>query len=215
MSSLTSMQSTIRGLCDAIENLDPPIKPRLRSGTSDDEIQAAEASLGLAIPNDLKNFLLCHNGQEFYEATSGYGDPLVPMMRQPANGQGYSHYWLGGVADIVEQTGYYRDDIDCFSPEHFETFGPVRYHDKFIVFTNTENADTLAIDLLPQPGGIVGQVVVMSTQVPQLIVVSPSLEMFLQSLASDYANNRFRHSPCEYFVSYVEASSEAVFESDE
>jgi len=205
MSSFISMPSTIRELCNVIEKLDPPIKPRLRVAAREEEIRSAENSLGLAFPEELKHFLLCHDGQDFYSSASGYGDPLIPMMRQPANGKGYSHYWMCGVKEIVECTVSYRDDLDCFQDERFETIGPARYHDQFIVFTNTENADCLVIDLLPEPGGVVGQVVLFSTQWPELIVLAPDLETFLQSLTADYRKGRFQHSPCEYFVSYVES----------
>ena len=135
------MQSTVRELCEAIEKLDPPIRPRLRAPASDEEIRSAEKSLGLAFPADLKYFLLCHDGQDFYSSAGGYADPLIPMMRQPANGNQYSHYWLRGAKEIVECTARYRDEIESLQDERFETTGPVRYHDQFIVFTDTENAD--------------------------------------------------------------------------
>jgi cell wall assembly regulator SMI1 len=204
MSSFASMRSTVRELCHTIEKLDPPIKPRLRGPAGEEEIRSAEKALGLAFPEDLKYFLMCHNGQEFYSSASGYGDPLIPMMRQPANGNGYSHYWLGGATQIVEGTIRYRHDLECFQEEEFETFGPALYHDQFIVFTDSENADCLVIDMLPEPGGVVGQVVLFCTQAPQLIVLAPNLETYLQSLAADYKKGRFQNNPCEYFVSYVE-----------
>ena len=104
MSSFASMQPTIRGLCDAIAKLQPPINPRLRAPAGEEEIRSAEKSLGMAFPQDLRHFLLCHDGQDFYSPASGYGDPLIPMMRQPATGGGYSHYWLRGTREIVECT---------------------------------------------------------------------------------------------------------------
>lgn len=61
------------------------------------------------------------------------------------------------------------------------------------------------IDLVPESGGVVGQVVLFSTQSPELIVLAPDLETYLQSLAADYKKGRFQHSPCEDFISYVEA----------
>jgi cell wall assembly regulator SMI1 len=199
------MQSTMRALCDAIEKLHPPINPRLRAPATESEIRSAEKSLGLAFPEDLRHFLLCHDGQDFYSPESGYGDPLIPMMRQPATGGRYSHYWPRGTREIVENTVTYRDDLDCYQQVDFETFGPARYHDQFIAFTDSENADCLVIDLLPEPGGVVGQIVLFCTQSPQIIVLAPNLETFLQSLATDYQKGRFKHHPCEYFVSYVEA----------
>lgn len=204
MSSFESMQSTVRALCQAVETLDPPINPRLRAPASEQEVRSAEKSLGLAFPDDLKHFLLCHDGQDFFSSEGGYGDPLIPMLRQPANGQGYSHYWLSGVREIVDGTVMSRDDYECFEQQPFRTFGPARYHDRFIVFTGSENADCLVIDLAPEPGGTSGQVVLLCTQPPEIIVVAPDLETFLKSLAADYAKGRFKHSPCEYFVSYVE-----------
>lgn len=205
MSTFATMQSTIRGLCHAIAGLDPPINPRLRGPASEEEIRFAEQTLAMAFPADLTHFLLCHNGQDFYSSAGGYGDPLIPMMRQPVNGQGYSHYWLSGAKEIVEHTLSYRDDHHWFQEERFETFGPARYHDQFILFTGSENADCLVLDLLPEPGGSMGQVVLFCTQAPQIMVLAPNLETFLQSLAADYKNSRFQHSRCEYFVSYVES----------
>lgn len=205
MSTFESMQSTIRGLCEAIARLNPPINPRLRAPATEEQISTAAKKLGLAFPTELKHLLLCHNGQEFYDPTSGYGDPLVPMMRQPANGQRYSHYWLSGVEEIMEHTLSYRDDHHWLQEERIDTVGPARYHDQFIVFTGSENADCLVLDLQPKPGGSVGQVVLFCTQAPQIIVVAPDLETYLRSLAADYKKGRFQHTPCEYFVSYVES----------
>lgn len=205
MSTLASMRSTVRGLCDAIAGLNPPITPRLRGPASEEEIRSAEQALGTAFPADLTHFLLCHNGQDFYSPTGGYGDPLIPMMRQPVNGQGYSHYWLNGAGEIVEHTLNYRDDHHWLREERFATFGPARYHDQFIVFTGSENADCLVLDLLPEPGGSVGQVVLFCTQAPEIIVLAPDLDTFLRSLAADYEKGRFRHRPCDDFVSYGES----------
>ena len=205
MSSFASMQSTIRGLCHAIEGLAPPITPRFRPPANAEEIRSAEKALGLEFPADLKYFLLCRNGQDFFSSTSGYGDPLIPMMRQPPNGDGYSHYWLGGTEEIVERTLRYRHEYPWFQEELFDTRGPARYHDHFLVFTGSENADCLVLDLLPEPGGVVGQVVLLSTQAPQILVLAPDLETLLQSLAADYKKGRFKYNPCDYFVSYVES----------
>jgi cell wall assembly regulator SMI1 len=153
---------------------------------------------------DLRHVLRCHDGQDFFSSEGGYGDPVIPMMRQPTNGQGYSHYWLGGTKDIVSSTLGYRDERQWYQEEPFDIFGPVRYHDKFVIFTNTENADCLALDLLPEPGGHVGQVVLYCTQPLQIIVLAPDLETFLKTLAEDYRAGRFQHVFCDYFVSYVE-----------
>lgn len=163
-----------------------------------DEIVAVEKSLGITFPDAPRHLLLCHDGQQFYDPANGYGDPLIPMLIQPANGQGYSHYWLAGVQDIVECTRCVRDDHEWLLVDRFETFGPVRYHDRFINFTRTENADSLVLDMLPETGGVIGQVVLFCTQAPQLIVLAPDLETFLNTIAAGYKRGRFQHSPCEY-----------------
>lgn len=74
------------------------------------------------------------------------------------------------------------------------------------MFTNTENADCLALDLNPQRGGAIGQVVLYCTQVPQIIVLAPDLETLLTMLTADYRRGRFRHLSSEHFVSYAEFS---------
>lgn len=205
MSTFASMRATVRELCEVIAALNPPIKPRLYAPASAEDIYAAEQALGLAFPDDLRHLLLCHDGQDFFHAENGYGDPLVPMMRQPANGQAYSHYWLNGVKEIVDYTRNCREDREYYQDEHFEKFGPARFHDQYIAFTATENADCLVLDMSPASGGHVGQVVLYCTQAPQIMVLAPDLETYLQTLTADYRRGRFLHKPCEYFVSYVEA----------
>lgn len=206
MGSHDSVQATMQRLCRAITQLVPPINARLRGPAAPDDIASAEHALGLSFPRDLTSLLLCHNGQHFFDSDAGYGDPLIPMMRHAATGQRNSHYWLAGAEEVVEQTLRYREEDPWYRDEPFETHGPVRYHDRFLFVTNSENADCLVLDLLPEPGGVVGQVVLFCTQAPQLMVLAPRLETFLQSLTVDYENGRFQHSPCEYFVSYIEAA---------
>src|SRR5262245_7053265 len=72
MSSFASMQSTIRGLCQAVAGLDPPINPRLREPASEEVIRSAEQRLGMAFPRDLRHLLLCHNGQDFWSSEGKY-----------------------------------------------------------------------------------------------------------------------------------------------
>lgn len=202
MSTFSSMQSTIQMLCRQVEALNPPIRPRFRPPASTDDIVRAEQALDLEFPDALKFLLLCHNGQDVYDkSTYKYYDPLFPMMRQPHNGALYSHYWLAGTNEIVR----FLDEYECFVDEVFATIGPTCYHDQFLCFTKTENADCLALDMLPQPGGSVGQVVIFSTQPPEIIVLAPDLETFLQVLSNDYSKGRFKYYPEDpNVVSYAE-----------
>ena len=205
MTEAKSIAQTLAELTDVFAALEPRINPQLRPAATEQDIREAETALGLTFPDGLREMLECHNGQHFYSIDRDYGDPIVPMMSQAATRQYSSHYWLCGTQEIVDQTRFYREEYhEYYRDMPFETFGPARYHDQLIVFTASENADCLVLDLLPEPGGTIGQVVVYCTQPFQIAVISDSLGTFLRSLVRDFQAGRFKFSSAEYFVSYCE-----------
>ncbi|MFO1042747.1 MAG: hypothetical protein U0941_13220 [Planctomycetaceae bacterium] len=81
----------------------------------------------------------------------------IPSLRHPTGV--YSHYWLAGIEEIVENTVHLRAEYaECLKDEDFTVFGPVRNHDRFVVFTVTENADWLVLDMDPDiPNNLVSE----------------------------------------------------------
>ena len=180
--------------------LNPQVRPQFRPPTSTDKVRQAEEKLGLCFPEELKALLSCHDGQLSYTAEA-YADPVIPSLRHPTGV--YSYYWLAGIEEIVENTLHLRAEYaECWKDEDFTVFGPVRNHDRFVVFTVTENADWLVLDMDPDTGGTVGQVVMQCTQPCELIVVADGVASFLQQLVDGYKSGRFRFQSDRHFVFY-------------
>jgi cell wall assembly regulator SMI1 len=154
------------------------------------QIESAEATLGLAFPEDLRELLLCANGQDV-----SAGCPIFPAHRFAAGDWtgATSFTWLNSVESIVEMTGWLQEEhVAIRDGEPFATHGPAYYHDRIIGFTSTENSDSLVIDLQPAPGGSVGQVVMVRTQPCQIAVLAPRLRTFLAMILDGYAHGRYR-----------------------
>jgi cell wall assembly regulator SMI1 len=196
-----SIRDTFCELTRVLGELQPPTDPKFLSPATEDAILAAEAALGLPFPADLKELLLCANGQDF---PMGDAYPIFPMIRFKEGVLGQtSMTWLNSAPSIVEITGYQREEYSMIKDDGpFETFGPATYHDQVIGFTSTENSDSLIIDLAPAEGGSVGQVVMVRTQPFQLAVLAPNLGEFLQLVLDGYQSGRFQYGigqfPCSW-----------------
>ncbi len=116
-----------------------------------------------------------------------------------------SHFWLAGLDEIVENTCFLRQEYqEYWKDENFATVGPVRNHENFIVFTTTENADWLVLDLEPPMGGKIGQVVMQCTQPCELIVLADGLASFLRLICEGYKTQRFKLHSTDHFILYTE-----------
>lgn len=180
-------------LSQVLNSLFPPVHPQFQPSKGAIEIRNAEEKLGLCFPEELRALLLCYNGQN--------ADPIIPSLRLPTGL--YSHYWLAGVDEIVENTLHLQSEYADFAKnEKFTIFGPTRNHGNFVVFTFTVNADWLLLDLEREPDGKFGQVVMQSTQPCELIVVADSIDSFLQLLMDGYKSGRFKFKSNQNYVIY-------------
>ncbi len=189
-------------LSGVLNSLIPPVRPQLRPSAGSDQIRQAEDKLGLCFPEELRALLTCHDGQLSYTARD-YADPIIPSLRQPTGL--HSYYWLAGIDEIVENTLHLRAEFaECWKDEEFTVIGPTRNHGRFVVFTVTENADWLVLDMDPDSDGKVGQVVMQCTQPCELIVIADGVASFLQLLLDGYKSGRFKFESDQHFVMYGE-----------
>jgi molybdopterin molybdotransferase len=202
MTSGEQILTLMAELSRTLFTLSPPVRPQLQPAVTVDEIRSAEESLGIRFPDELFALLSCHNGQLSF-LSGEYADPVIPSLRQPTGM--LSYYWLAGIEEIVENTLLLRDEYaECVKDEEFEIVGPTRNHDRFVVFTVTENADWLVLDLEPESGGKVGQVVMQCTEPFELIVVADGLASFLQMLIDGYKSGRFKFQSDQPFTHYAD-----------
>jgi cell wall assembly regulator SMI1 len=195
---MESMRAIARDLVAALAKLDPPPDPRFRGPVQEEAIRQARVKLGVALDDDLIEFLRCIDGQE-PEGAADFcwfpGDPIVPMFRfGPDPVQFTAWGWLLGVEQIVEHTLRYRGMAEENADEIYECIGPACFHGDYIQLVSSENPTSIAIDLRPLEGGVVGQIVAINDQPNYVVVLAPNLREFLRSIADGYENGRFKYA---------------------
>lgn len=186
------MKAIFDDLTNVLSKLHPPINPKFAAPANEQAIRQAEAALNVEFVDDLKAFLLCADGQ----APDGYwfaGDPILPRLRfGPAPEQLSAWGCLLGADKIVEHTLAFREIVEEMEGEEYESHGPAHYHAQYIIISAAEDPVTLGIDLRPQEGGTVGQIVTISDQPNDVAVIAPSLKEFLRAIADGYRDGRFK-----------------------
>jgi cell wall assembly regulator SMI1 len=169
----------------------PDVLPTLRPPTTDAAIAAAEAALGLRFPADLIASLRIHDGQ-VQETRSVDTIPLVPAEFD-RNGNDIATWGeLAPLEHIVESTNVTRQMLDVGSGM-FETHGPVRPggKPKVITIVDAGSGDVIALDLAPDAGGAVGQVVAISHDPPSIRVIAASYREWFELLVERYEAGRY------------------------
>lgn len=190
---MKNMKTIARDLLSALSKLDPPVDPRFRGPASPEAIQQAQIQLGLALDPDLIEFLRCIDGQE----PDGYGylgDPIVPQFRfgpEPVHFSGWG--WLLGIEQIVEMTLWWREMAEENEDEEYECHGPASFHGDYLHLMRAENPTSIAIDLRPLEGGVLGQIVAINDQPNHIVVLAPNFREFLQMVVDGYENGRFQY----------------------
>ena len=194
-----NMKTIARDLIRTLAKLNPPVEPKFRGPALTEAIQQAEVKLGVALDKDLIEFLMCIDGQE----PDGYGylgDPIVPQFRfgpEPEHFSGWG--WLIGIEQIVEMTLWWRDVVEendenrQADDEQYECHGPAGYHGDYLHLMRTENPTSIAIDLRPAEGGVLGQIVAINDQPNHIVVLAPNFREFLQMVVDGYENGRFQY----------------------
>ena len=178
-----------------IQRLQPPIHAKWCPPARPDEIRAAESQLGIPFPDELRELLQCANGQPYPKS---FCDPVFPCLRFRPGELGTSAYaWLAPLERIVERGLAFADafqdiQVDLEAGEPVELVGPTSLHTQVIDIGETDSASTICLDMSPQIGGHVGQVIHLSTQPLQVAVLAESLSSFIEMVLTGYRSNRFR-----------------------
>ncbi len=120
----------------------PQLLAELNPPASKEAIAAAEADLGCVLPDDYKQFLAIHDGQQ--EAS--------PMVRYGA---------LLRVSELADaRRGIFNEETPIDPESAGPGVRPVSYCERWIpIGRSARGRDFLCIDLDPAPGGVVGQII--------------------------------------------------------
>ena len=153
---MSSFKELINRLQSVIKKNDwPPLE--LNPGVSVEEIEAAEKTIGLKFPEELKEYFLTFNGEDFskYEGLEYGGFPWLPDVAG-----------LSSLKDIVEA---WKEEQEWMEDNEFEGFEyycneKIRWeywHDHRIpiAFGAFSEGDIVYVDLTPGPKGTSGQII--------------------------------------------------------
>jgi cell wall assembly regulator SMI1 len=158
----------------------------LRPGAAEREIQQAETIMGITLPEEFKVSCRLHNG--------GYVIDLVTEMT------------ILPLADIVDEWQMFKEleDAGTWSdadiPYYFQKNGlgwqtgqiqPVWWHQHWIPIGRDRAGNHCCLDLVPAPGGSVGQVIDRDHEAgPSRVLASSFLEV-LSAFAQDLETGRY------------------------
>ena len=119
----------------------PNILSGFQPGATDEELEHAEAVLGVELPEDLKAWYRLHNG---------------------SNGRFFLDGWY--LLNVKNLVASWQMGQDLSGGEDLEVppAGPIRrvsWHPRWVPFMSDGSGDYLCLDLAPGPGGQVGQVI--------------------------------------------------------
>ncbi len=159
----------------------PKVLDNLQPGATEEEIQRTENFFCIKFPKDVKESYLIHNGQVDEQSYS-----LFPHLE-----------FLSLEAMITVWQSWYEMSNEGFkySPEDIEE-GVWKgwWHPKWIPLTYESNGACKCLDLAPEPGGEVGQIIIVEWQEPIRSIIFPNFRTWLTGFATELEHGEYRFS---------------------
>ncbi|MDY8025145.1 SMI1/KNR4 family protein [Paenibacillus polymyxa] len=119
-------------------------KLNLQVGARDEDFQILESTLGIKLPEEMKNFYRVHNGQDWKVGVSSFVRNLT----------------LSPIAQIIDNWKFIQEEFD---PDDLELdadneISPCLWNPKWVPIAENGSGDYLCLDTDPSEGGVVGQV---------------------------------------------------------
>lgn len=153
----------------------------LRAGASPNQIEALERSLGVTLPDDVKQFYLCHDGQTNLSPELFNGFKFLPLHEVASEWS----VWQKLDADPID---YRLDDIP--EPE----IKPVYWSPGWVPFAADPCGNVQCIDLDPNQAGRSGQVITMWLVETSRALEASSLTEWFTTFVTRVRNNEFHYS---------------------
>jgi cell wall assembly regulator SMI1 len=174
-------------------------------GATQEDIERAEAALGIGLPSDVRKSYLLHDGSNrIWLWPNGYLMPLFPpahlSKRKQRQFRPVVASWQNRF-DILESGGW--DDLGCES----NPVGPIRtdhWHVRWIPILDNYCGDAVCVDLAPAKGGKRGQIIEWDHEVGATQVLAEGFREFLEQIANQLEGGSLR------FVDKVAGSLEKV-----
>lgn len=150
----------------------------LAGGATDEAIDKVQSDLGVAFPEDLRESYRLHDGSGS-QAVFAYGFHLLSLEEIVESWNMWRNHVLQGLFENVQST-----------PE-----GPIKstwWNLKWMPVTHNSGGDHQLLDMDPDKGGTVGQIVDFSHEAGALRVLASSFGDWLLQFSQDLKNGKYR-----------------------
>ena len=157
-STVPELWAEIRRLCAQLHEKDAEREAHFYAPASQNEIARLEEVLGAPIPDDLRTSLLCCNGAySLWDALEMHSTSGI----------------VSGLK-VFDESFQLDADLRPIGPVSTRFFGKYR-----IPIGSGPEGDTYCLDLMPEPGGAVGQIVYIAWELWKIEVLTSSFVEFL------------------------------------
>jgi cell wall assembly regulator SMI1 len=158
----------------------PDLGEDLHPGTDDVELEGLEESLGLKLPDDFKTLLKWHNGQD--GAAAGL----------------FGNWVLLPAEDVLQEWTLWKELLD---KGHFEESHDLVknhpaikqrwWHPSWIPISSDGMGNNHCLDLSPEPGGKIGQIITLFHDNEERTVLAPSLKEWMHLILDKLENGTY------------------------
>jgi cell wall assembly regulator SMI1 len=158
----------------------PQLRTLLLPGATEQDIAAAEATIGHRLPDDVRMLYLAHDGQDAQVGMPGlfYGCEFLPLSGMVQEWQNW--------ADILRESPDINVEIDGQTSWPRGAVAEVYINTGWIPFSKDWGGNNLGVDLDPGAVGEKGQIIVFGRDESEKLVVAKSMASFLHWLADQF-----------------------------
>lgn len=174
----------MRRLWERIENWyktnAPELLDVLNSGASEQEIALAEQKLGVSFPDDFRESLKIHNGQDPDAPRFLYGYELLSLSR-------IVDEW--NIWRELLKGGHFDDSHEAVEPD--EGIKQRWWDVGWIPITADGAGNNYCLDLAPTPEGNLGQIIDMDHEVVTRSLLAPSFSSWLEGQIAELETGNY------------------------
>lgn len=197
---MLSVEDTVAELRNVMAHDETGHGVELRYEAGFNHVYLAALILELSLPQELQDLFAEANGQYLYSRDGVPAPAFFPelqLVQGETDRYSYATY-LCSVQDMLLETLAFRDELKRMKSDGWnlvddlETIGPVALHESLVVISSSEDPCLFFVDLDPPRGGRYGQVVWLTEQPWELVLVADGIGELLRRILDGHKKRRYR-----------------------